>query len=177
MAMSPAEKQKKYRDDQKEKERKQSLIVSDVFRAPFFEYLEEIGFHTTSDFSSAFDLAGIPMPRFEDDFGPAEHTLDFPGDPVAANEFFSDVKGSLGRAEAMVGYLIDAAVDLATHVNEFKKAEIKARISEIEASDLSELAAKKAALNEVARLSKILDHLDKKVRWTFDQWRTIDKSK
>jgi hypothetical protein len=175
--MTPAEKQRAYRERQKA-EKKAGLRradgAADVFKTPFFEFLGDFCY-SSSDFVVALDLAGIQPPQFEDDRGPEAYTLDA-GLPPPDDGFypFTNAKGSLGRAEVMVGCLIDAAADLAAQVNAYKRSEIKARLAEIEASDLSEPKAKKAALKEAARLNKMLDQLDRQVRWTFPQWKIND---
>ena len=78
---------------------------------------------------------------------------------------------SLGRAEMMITALNEAAENLAFYVNKYKRTEIKARLAEIEASDLSDPETKRAALKNAARLNKMLEQLDKQVRLTFPQWK------
>ncbi|NPD17318.1 hypothetical protein HOY34_19210 [Xinfangfangia sp. D13-10-4-6] len=170
MANANAEAQRRWRQRQKEKRQAgltEASTPSDVFRTPFFEFYANNPYE--SEFNFCLDMAGIPMPEFEDDRGPAHHALNEVLD--AGSPSFSDEVRSLGRAEVMVGALIDAARSLADMVNNYKQREITARMAEIEASDLSEPEAKKAALKEAARLQKMLDQLDKQVRWTFPQWK------
>jgi hypothetical protein len=171
MALTPAEKQRAYRERQKEK-KKAALknaeeAPQEVFRTPFFEFLGDFCW-SGSDYNVALDLAGISPPQFDDDRGPEAYTLD---DGAEAAGIFKDAEGSLGRAEVMVGCLITAAVDMAHQINDYKRTEIKARLAEIEAADLSVPETRKAALKDVARLNKMLDQLDKQVRWTFPQWK------
>jgi len=169
MAMSPAEKQRAYRERQKKSKKeqlKQADAPASVFKAPFFESVDELSY--SSDFADAFELMGVPTPKFEDDRGPEAFSLD---EGAVDTGVFDNAKGSLGRAELMVGCLIAAALDLARHVNDYKREEIKNRLAEIEASDLSDPDTKKAALREATRLNKMLDQLDKQVRWTFPQWK------
>lgn len=52
-----------------------------------------------------------------------------------------------------------------------RQVEIRLRIAEIEQADLSDLVARKAALAQIVRLTKLMDQLDKQVRWTFKQWK------
>ena len=75
----------------------------------------------------------------------------------------------------MVGCLIDAASELARIINEYKRNQITSRLREIENADLSDPGVKKAALTEVVRLQKMVDHLDKRVRWSFPQWKLADE--
>lgn len=167
MALSNAEKVRRYRERQKEREKQASLTLSGVFKRPFFETLPE-DYHLRSDFSDNFEFMGLPTPEFKDDRGPEAYT-DY--SPEIAGDQFAENPGSLGRAELMVTALIEAAQDLAWHVADYKRQEIKARLAEIEASDLSEPEVKKTALKEAARLNKMLDQIDKQVRWTFPQWK------
>lgn len=170
MALTPAEKQRAYRERQKEKKQQeltQATTPQDVFRKPFFEVFtpdEQVG----SQYCQSLELAGIAAPLFEDDRGPEAYTLD---DLQDHNPFGDDSGTSLGRAEVMIGCMIRSAQSLADEVNHYKRSEINARLAEIEASDLSDPAKKKAALKEATRLNKMLDQLDKQVRWTFPQWK------
>ncbi|MCA1775600.1 MAG: hypothetical protein LC676_08330 [Loktanella sp.] len=50
----------------------------------------------------------------------------------------------------------------------YKQEEIKARLTEVEASDAADKAT---ALKEAVRLNKILDQLTKQVRTSFPQWK------
>ena len=168
MTLKPAEKQRLYRERQKAEEVKASLALTDVFRTPFFEFLGDFC-HGGSDFNIALDLTGIETPQFDDDLGPEHHTKDMGIDPNY--ELYEEAKGSLGRAEMMVGCLITAAGDMAAKINDYKRAEIKARLTELEASDLSDPETKRVALKDVTRLNKMLDQLDKQIRRTFPQWK------
>ena len=169
MTNANAEAQRRWRQRQKEKRKeglKHGAGVATVFKAPFFEFVGDLS--SSSDFADAFDLAGIAVPEFVDDRGPEAFSLDGGAEGAGV---FENAKGSLGRAEVMVGCLITAALDLARLVNQYKRQEIKARLAEIEAADLSAPEVKRAALQEAARLNKMLDQLDKQVRWTFPQWK------
>ncbi|MFB9223328.1 hypothetical protein [Paracoccus cavernae] len=167
MAKSTAQRQREYRERVKLRDEKANLEVSkSVFRRPFFEFMAQSG----SAMDELLAPAGIEAPSFEDDRGPKAFALN--GILEDNDEpFFADSVGSLGRAELVVDCLLDATADLAWHIKEYKRTEIKARLAEIEASDLSDPATKKAALKEATRLNKMLDQLDKQVRWTFPQWK------
>ncbi|RCW83462.1 hypothetical protein [Paracoccus lutimaris] len=170
MPNANAEAQRRWRQRQKEKKQEelvQAVAPAGVFRKPFFEVFtpdDQVG----SQYCQALELTGIAAPLFEDDRGPEAFTLD---DLQDHNPFGEDSSTSLGRAEVMIGCLIKAAQGLADEVNAYKRTEIKARLAEVEASDLSDPAKKKAALKEAARLNKMLDQLDKQVRWTFPAWK------
>lgn len=168
-----AEAQRRWRQRRKENRKRDLKRVgaeTEVFRSPFHKFFDDQGYDL--DFELPLALAGIEPPRFEDDRGPEAFVL--ADETVGVDDPFSGATGSLGRAEIMVGCLIDAAISLAKKVNEYKQKEINTRLAEIEASDLSEPAAKKAALHSAARLHKMLDQLDKQVRWTFPQWKVTD---
>lgn len=167
MAKSNAERLREFKARKKEQEKIASLTLDDVFKRPFFETLPK-DFADDSAFSDNFEFIGVPMPAFNDDLGIEHHTL-YSDDSAA--ELFQLNRRSLGRAEMIVTALIEAAQDLAGHVADYKRREIKARLAEIEASDLSDADTKKTALKDAARLNKMLDQLDKQVRWTFPQWK------
>mgnify|MGYP001344532491 CR=1 FL=1 len=167
MAKSNAERLREFKARKKEQEKIASLTLNDVFKTPFFESLPE-DFDQDSQFADCLEFIGIEVPEFKDDRGLEDFTNY--SDASAAN-FVAPGLGSLGRAEVMVTALIEAAQDLAGFVGDYKRKEIKARLAEIEASDLSEPQARKAALKEAARLNKMLDQLDKQVRHTFPQWK------
>lgn len=167
MALTPAEKQRKYRERLRKQEAKQSNALASVYQSPFHEFFDHQGYDL--DFELALALAGIVPPEFDDDRGPEAFVLNGATDDL--DDPFNGATGALGRAEVMIGCLTDAAVALASLVNAYKRQEIKARLAEIEASDLSEPDVKKAALQQAARLQKMLDQLDKQVRWTFPQWK------
>jgi hypothetical protein len=177
MALSNAEKVRRYRERQKAKkhgELKQPTPPSNLFQRPFFEFFpvdEQVG----SQFSQALELAGVNPPLLEDDSGPEAVTLDDLHDAAMndelSNPFGSSKGNSLGRAEVLVGCLLDAATDLANWINDYKKAEICARIAEIEGSDLSDPEAKRMAFTRVAELTKLREELDKTVRWTLPVWK------
>ncbi|WP_137111953.1 hypothetical protein [Rhodobacter sp. SY28-1] len=143
------------------------MTLDDVFKRPFFETLPE-DFGHDSAFVDNFEIIGVAAPEFADDRGIEHHTL---YSEKSAQQLFQLGRRSLGRAEVMVAALIEAAQDLAGFVADYKRQEINARLAEIEASDLSAPEAKKAALQDAARLNKMLDQLDKQVRWTFPQWK------
>lgn len=177
MALTNAEKVKRYRERQKER-KKQALKEADGFRSlpkePFFErFQHEAGGY--SDFHLHFDTAGIEAPDITDDRNPQSFTGEVEqifidgGNPEDSP--YAKGGGSLARAEIMVGCLIGAAAELARIINAYKRDALDARIAEIEQSDLSDPAAKKQAFADMTRLKKMRDQLDKQVRWTFPQWK------
>lgn len=165
-----AEAQRRWRERQKTKKKEgltRASSTSDIFQAPFYESLPE-DYEFSSDFADAFELMGLPTPEFKDDRGPESFSLDAGAEDARV---FAQSRRSLGRAEIMIGALISAAVDLAAHVNAFKRREIQGRLKELATSDLTDTEAKANALAEAARLNRMLEQLDKQVRWTFPQWK------
>lgn len=181
MALSNAERQRLHYQRQKEK-KKDVLKYPDRFSLgippdePFHEWFQGQagGF---SDFALCFDMAGIEAPDIDDDSDPkslsGEIERSFEDDPDRSP--YARGGGSLARAEIMVGSLIDAASELARIINAYKRNQIANRLQEIETADLSDQVAKKSALTEVVRLQKMIEHLDKQVRWSFPQWKLADE--
>lgn len=176
MALSNAEKVRRYRERQKEKkqqELKQPTPRSEIFKTPFVEYfpLDE---QVSSLYCQSLEMAGIHPLMFNDDSGPEVSTLDdLPDeyDDPADNPFGDSTGSSLGKAEILVSCLLDAASDLASWINDYKKSEIKARISELEAGDLPDADARRDAFAKVAELNKMLEDLDKTIRWPLPVWK------
>lgn len=177
MALSNAERQRRHYQKQKEKKRAslrttEALEFSQVAQRPFFEHFQEVagGF---SDFMLCLDLAGIEAPDIEDDSDPksllGEIEKGFIDEPE--NSPFTKGGGSLARGELIVGGLIDAAREMASIINSYKREEINNRIAELEASDLSDADERKRALNDMVQLKGMLDQLDKEIRWSFPQWK------
>jgi hypothetical protein len=176
MAMTNAEKVRAYRERQKaakkaELHQEDATGANKLMRTPFFEAYQRNG--NAMNVELALDTAGIELPTFDDDSGPKSVSGEvegmFESDPDQSP--YAKGGGSLARAEIMVGCLIDAASELAGIINTHKRDEIAARIAELEQSDLSDPVTKKKALTDMVRLRKILDQLNKQVRWTFPQWK------
>ena len=177
MALSNAEKVRRYRERQKAKkqsELKQPTAPSEIYKTPFCEFFthdEQLG----SQYTQALELVGLEPVMFNDDSGPETSTLDDLHDDfedTGTSNPFGDSKGSsLGKAEIVVASLLDAASDLASWINDYKKSEIKARIAELEASDLPDADARRDAFAKVAELNKMLEDLDKTIRWPLPVWK------
>ncbi len=176
MANANAQAQRRWRARQKEK-KLLHLKLPDApsqdspFIRPFYQAFEDDG--NSIDMDLYLNLCGIEPVTFDDDRGPRSLTGEFEaGAAEAGNEAYRGAKNSLGRAESMVGCLIDTAVVLAGVINTYKQSEIRQRIAEIEQSDLNDPAVRKAALAQIVRLNKLLDVLGKQIRWSFPQWST-----
>jgi len=182
MALSNAEKVRRYRERQKLKKQadmKKPTEKSDVFLTPFYEFFTADE-QTGSQYGQALELAGIEPPTFKDDSGPEASTLDDLRDDFEeggiGNPFGSSRGSSLGKAEVLVGCLLDAAYDLAGWISDYKKTEIKTRIAELENSDLPDPDARRAAFAKVAELRKMLEDLERTMRWQLPQWKVEPRS-
>lgn len=178
MALSNAEKVRRYRERQKAKkaeELKRPTAPTSDFQKPFFEFVIENDL-TDASYYDSLELAGFHPVLFLDDTGPEVSTLDDLTDPMEptgkSNPFGSSQGTSLGKAEVIIGCLLEAAQDLAYQVNDYKKSELKARISELEESDLADEAVRKEAIAKIAVLTKKIADLEKSVRFQFPVWKT-----
>lgn len=173
MVLTSGERVKRWRERQKAERDAVALKAKAKLDADFGDgfgqFFEDHGEKTS--FGEVLSLAGFEEPSFSDDQGPEVFALNdvFVPDHDDPNEPRSP--GSLGRAELMVACFTDAAQSLAKIINDYKKKEIEARIAEVEASDLSDAATRKAAMAEIVRLNKVLDQLEKQVRYTLPQWK------
>jgi hypothetical protein len=160
MVLSPAEKQKRYRERKKKVEQAAPDLATNYLRTPF---VEAAGHHL-QDLDIHWDSLGIEGPWFQDDSGPKTLLGQLEQDlATTGEEAFPNVpKNSLGRAEVMVGVLLDIAMLTAAAINEYKLNEINARIAEIEAADLSYPTAKAKALADIVALQEIKARLDGK---------------
>lgn len=192
MALTPSERTKRWRERQKAERDAVALEERVKMRADYQTDFD--AYYWNHGESGAFDcylaLAGYEAPDFSDDKGPEAHALEHAiaglddpfgfvrraeerqrrGGKVPFEEFRNPSAGALERAEVLIGCFTDAAWSLAKIVSDYKKKEIKARIAEVEASDLSDPTARKAAMAEIVRLNKVLDQLEKQVRYTLPQW-------
>lgn len=145
-------------------ERRQMPDASYPFlHTPFFEYLENDPNWTNVE--QNFDLMGLPAPVFDDDTGPSSQSGQFDEEDV-----YAGYAGSIGRAEVMVGQLLDAAAELASIINRYKLREIEARTAELKQSALGDPAQREDAIDQAVRLSRLRDHLEKRVRRTLPEW-------
>lgn len=179
MALSNAEKVKRYRERQKEKKKEDMLKPeqkSNVFRKPFFEYFP-VDQQISDAYCQSLELAGMEAVLFEDDTGPEVSTLDDMSVEDAAQVFGALHGNSLGKAEVIIACLLDAASDLAFRVSDYKKVEITARIAELEQADLSDLDSRRKAIQEISELQAMLAELEKSIRITFPQWKVGTQSK
>jgi hypothetical protein len=164
MALTAAERKRK----QVERERAAMRAAPDstypFLKVPFYKWAPG------TDWDNAehdINVAGMNMPVFEDDRDP----FSFDGEPERDFDPFAGYRGSIGRAEAMVDHLIDALSQMTVAINIYKVEQISERIAELEDADLSDPAAKKQALSDIVRLTKMKEHLGKTVRVSLHQWK------
>lgn len=169
MALSPAEKQKAYRERKKQQQRSKQDSAYQYLKKPFFQHLKHDA--NWSDVQQCFDLMGIDPPEFEDDRGPEAFASDvcFRTDEEKLEAFASHPR-SIGRADAMVGILIDAAVGLADMIRNYKLQELNARLDELEEMDVSDPETKKRVLKETVQIEKIKAELNRNSRKVIQQW-------
>lgn len=159
--------------EKKEREKKEALVAVESTTPYLKKLFSEVWNEDIlkfSDFNMYLELAGIEPPSFEDERSPEDETKnaeDIGVELFGVENIYCNRKGAIGRAEVIVGSLIDAATELATIVNQHKRQEIEARLVELESS--TELDRAKA-MTEAVRLNKMLDQLDKQVRRSFPQW-------
>lgn len=166
MAQTPAEIQKAYRERKKAAEQAAGDATYPFLEEPFYLWLERTdggGDWTAAELD--LNLASMELPVFEDDDGPRPHDGAF-GEDI--EQYYQGYERSIGRAEAMVDFLIGAASCIAAAINSYKRQEIEARIKELEDSNEGDRAT---AMKQAVRLNKMLDQLDKEARFRFAQWK------
>lgn len=164
MAMTNAEKKQAQRDREEAARRAAEDSTYPYLKETFSEFL----FHESnySNVEIALGLAGIEAPLIENEQGPEVFALE---DVIAGVENpFPGASGAIGRAEITIDCLVDAAMELAIVVRNYKRQEIEARLAELENSETADRAT---AMKEAVKLNKILDQLDKQVRRSFPQWK------
>lgn len=169
--MALSAKERKHQQLKREQAQLRALSDSsyEYLQVPFHVHLEADP--NWSSVTLPLEMAGIEPPVFEDDRGPEAYAFEecFATDEDR-DEAFGGAAKSIGRAEVMIGLLIDAATELAHIVNKYKRAELDKRLKEIEATDLSDPEERKAVLEQVVHIEKIKGALSKNVRRSLPQW-------
>lgn len=163
MKKTAAEYQQAYRERQRERELAELDGADGLLKKPFFQFLAEHEGEEIGQWWFNLEWAGIPesaIPRFEDDTDhdrrPEEGEID---------------RGSIGRAERIVGNFLDASRILAKAIHAYKREQITDVIAQIESSDLTDPGKRKEGLARIVKLTKLRDRLDKETRETFPKWR------
>lgn len=168
MALSAKERKRRQMERQREQLEEMSDSTYPFLRKPFYKYLEEEPEWTNVDM--CFDLLGINAPMIEDDRGPKDFASPGVFDEDTLEEQFGRYPGSIGRAEMMIGILLDAVANMAFVVNTYKKEELRRRLAEIEEGEFADPASRKQALDDAVRIRKMLEVLEKQTRRTLHQW-------
>jgi hypothetical protein len=164
MALTAAEKQKRYRERRAEKLAQAGDPTDSLASIKFSDWMQD----QWSFLNDALDWAGFKnLPDFEaqgdtDPDWQEQHAEGYETDPN---------RGSIGRFERMADQLSDAAGFLAAKINEYKREQVAARIAQIETMDMSDLEKRKEALAELAKLNKLSERLNKKARYEVPTYR------
>ena len=170
MAMTANERKRAQLERDREALRRAPDSIYPYLKQPFFQYFNDN--YDLESIDQTFQLMGMEMPDFDDDLGPAAHvSKNYMAEQEDIEMLFTGSEGSIGRAEVMVGFLLDAASQLARLINTFKQAELKAAQAALELQDLSDAAAKRAAIAEAVHIAKLQEELKKSVRWSLPQWQ------
>lgn len=173
MALSNAEKQRRFRERKQAAKsaglkRPEGAETAALFQAPFFESFQSDG--NTSDFEQCFDLIGLDAPEFNDDSGPQsrEGILDHPDNDESV---YGNASDSLGRAEIMVGGLLESAVTLAGIIRQHKLGELQLREKEVAEAMVARPEDAPILADELLRIRAAQSALDKEVRWPIPAWK------
>ncbi|MCO5163528.1 MAG: hypothetical protein M9939_20550 [Mesorhizobium sp.] len=162
MALSNTDRVRDFRNRKKKERKVAADDVADIASTPFFEFWQSRQ-NIWSEADESLASVGVVAPTFDDD-----SDLDWQEEWAAFGDTY---RGSIGRAERMVGAFLDSAGALARIINEYKREEITRAITKLEQSDLSDPAVRTKALAEIVRLTKLRDRLDKQVRWSLPEWK------
>lgn len=156
MALTNAERQKRHYQKQKELAAKAPDVTDEIATRKFFEYLPDDG--QWQDVRYYLEWAG---------FNP-DHLPEFTDDTDAGYDPADDMpyRGSIGRAERVIGMLLDASRELAGIVNRYKREELDRYIEKLEVAlgNAPEADRKKIA-REIVTMTRHRDQLDKRVRF------------
>lgn len=158
MALSAAEKQKRYRERQKlarETGPDLSLTFVKGKLGDFRSSQSQPGYGDRFEFIENLVPFGIQLdPSLFDE----RHIYDV--DDLVGPENSLSGRPLLERMEGLAAIFLDAASELCRTINEFKLGEIDARIAEIERADLSDPQAKAQALQDIVALQAIKSRLE-----------------
>ncbi|MFC3322634.1 hypothetical protein [Mesorhizobium cantuariense] len=126
---------------------------------PFFKFVQR--HHNQFNVHMALDVGGLPFPDLSDERGAQSTTGE-----IERGEYldYGKYQGSIGRAELMVTAWIDAAQELAAIINDYKREAVLTALDNLAKAEPKGWPEHKVAIQEGARLHKILEHLDKTAR-------------
>ncbi|NEU14443.1 hypothetical protein G3T14_20275 [Methylobacterium sp. BTF04] len=161
MAMTPSEKQRAYRARLKQAEKTSHDETADVIAGSFAAYVAtDDEAHELDFLNDTFDSVGLQFPDLSKDEDP-----DWREEWTRIGGLIE--RGSLGKAQRMVGALVDSADALARIINRFKVREIEAAITKAGTADMSDPAERSKAVAEMVRLESLKVRLLKEVRRSF----------
>ncbi|CAN7579341.1 hypothetical protein [Mesorhizobium sp. LjNodule214] len=164
MALTNAEHQRLYRERKKQRQKAAAEATTNYLKLPFSDYFSRADWSVGQQ---CLDEVGVAPPTFDADEDP-QWREDW-------NEYGGmEYRGSIGRAERMVGAFLDAATDLARIINQYKLEQIDQAISELGDLDISDSARRRKAFEEAARLHNIRDRLDRTIRWSLREYQIKD---
>jgi hypothetical protein len=172
LALTPADKQKRYRERQKAQVEAERLRpAADVLRQyagePFFAFVQRSA--NMDGFEIPLHLANIVPPTFDDD-SPAVFPVDLDGLALPEN-----ATNSLGRAELIISCLLDAAGALAGEVQAYKLDQLAAEEARLnQAAETADAEGRRKIVADLLRLEKLRNKLNSNVRWTLPQWQVKD---
>lgn len=162
MVKTAAEYQRDYRRRKSEQQQEAKELTRPFTKVPFCEFIA--GNSNWKDVDAALDMAGIDLYEFDDDRSPASASGEIEkGSPDIYDQF----PGSIGRAEILFQGLLDAATDVATMINAYKREAIDRAIDEYRSQPISDPTRQGKIMDEIIRLGKIRDQLDRRSRRTF----------
>lgn len=167
MPLNAAERKRRQMEREKAALKALSDSTYPYLATPFFKWVKG------SDWEAAehdINAAGMCMPVLDDHSGPRSFDGEVERGATPDWHPYTGYEGSIGRAESMVDYMIQALSQMTAAINTYKSEQIDARIAELESADLSTPEAKKQALADIVRLTKMREHLAKSVRVSFPQW-------
>jgi hypothetical protein len=176
MALTPAEKQRQYRERQKAKKEQERMeargnIKEHVRKAPTPDQTWSIPTAPFTGFLKTDPEAQFFMSFMAETLGSFGANLNPPlgegGDPQWHEyDWHTPNREELGRAERIAGGFLDIGCQLYEIINAYKLREIDKAIAELEASTPSTPEEHKQALARAVQLNKIRAQLNKKERRT-----------
>jgi hypothetical protein len=168
MAMTAAERKRKQLERDRAALRAMPDSTYPFLKTPFYQWLEGTDW---DDAEHDLNAAGLNMPQILDDTGPKSQDGEVERGGSADWQPYAGYAGSIGRAESMIDYMLSALSQMTAAVNTYKIQQIEARIADLQLSDLSDPDAKKQALADIVRLTRMRDALDTNVRVSLPQWK------
>lgn len=166
MAMTAAERMAALRIRKAiEAARFEKQTLAEAYSTPFADWLDGPG--TLMNVALPLDNAGIPCPAFNDDSGGQSLSGQFEQALKDADQLDLLPENSLQRAELIVESWLDAAMELASEINAYKRHHLSAGLDQIERQGAQdEKTSEKAAL-----LRRLLESLSKDVRRALPNWK------